>query len=118
MYAPARARTSSMQDVYGSPNENDPTAKVERAMNTVDARIKRVWEKVAPMYSRPLGSQAVPAEAEFQEYIATAGTPEERTQHFASLATEWRKQGMTLAEAVDMALSYEKRNEKRLEGYE
>ena len=86
-------------------------------MNAVDGRIKKVWEKVQPMYSRAIGSQEVPAEAEFAEYISSAGTPEERTQHFATLASEWRKQGYTLAEAVDMALQYERRNEKRLEGY-
>ena len=107
-----------MQDIFGSPKEHDLPSQAERAMNAVDGRIKKVWEKVQPMYSRAIGSQEVPAEAEFQEYLAVAGTPEERTQHFANLATQWRQQGYTLAEAVDLALKYERRNEKRLEGYE
>lgn len=103
---------------FGSPKANDPVANAEKAMNAVDARIKRVWDKVAPMYSRAAGSQAVPKEEEFSEYIASAGTPEERTAHFAALAQGWRQQGLTLEEAVDMALKYERRNEARLQEFD
>ena len=106
-----------MTDVFGSPKETDSPGRAEKALNAADARINAIWENTKDQYARPIGSQKVDPESEFQEYLAVAGTPEERTQHFAALASQWRQQGMTLAEAVEAALAYERRNEKRLEGF-
>jgi hypothetical protein len=103
---------------YGTPKANDAPARVETQMNSVDARIKAAQEKMAPSYARAIGSQPVPPQEEFMEYIAVAGTPEERTAHFAELASQWKQQGFTFAEAVEMALQYEKRNEARLGKYD
>lgn len=104
----------SMDDDFGTPSANDAQARVEKSMNETQKRIEKSFELVKQQYNRPLGSKPVPPEVEFSEYVANATTPEARQQHFYGLAAQWREQGYTFDEAVQMALDYENRNERRL----
>lgn len=60
-----------MPDEIGSPNLDDPTAQLEKAVNTAFDRLEGIVENVMPeVVNRPFGSQKVPREQLVMEYNA------------------------------------------------
>lgn len=99
---------------FGSPKEKDFVAKIEKSVNDVVERTAQHFEetvdRIAP---RAIGSQKVPPDEEFAEYLTTiADTPDPTEAGFQWVSEKAQQYG--LLGALDRFASYVERNERRL----
>jgi hypothetical protein len=83
----------------GSPKLDDPTAQLEKAVNTAYDRLEGIVEKVIPeVVNRPFGSQKVPKEQLLLEYnAAVRGNAQGYTQKLKEFAAqEGEQRGLQL----------------------
>ena len=106
-----------MTQQFGSPMERDDIARVERGINSVidkaTTHFEQTVDKIAP---RAIGSERVPPEEEFREYLLTIADSGDPVAAGKAWVTE-RASQYGLPKALEMWADYVAANEKRLEEF-
>ena len=106
-----------MPENFGSPGERDDIARVERGIQSVVEKqakhFESVVDKLAP---RAIGSERVPPEEEFREYLLTIADSGDPVEAGKAWVTE-RASQYGLPKALEMWADYVAANEKRLEEF-
>ena len=77
------------EHIFGSPDRNDATAKVDRLINTASESMKAVLARVAPnVLNRMPGTTLIPPDAQQREFEAMMALPDEQ---FAKAVTAQRE---------------------------
>lgn len=108
---------TSNRETFGSPKERDDVARIERGITDVVERKAKHFESVVDRLApRAIGSQRVPPQDEFREYLLTIADQPDPTEAGFQWVQE-RAQQYGVAKALEMFADYVERNEKRLQQF-